>query len=390
MTERLYYSDSFLTTFDAQVTEAAEGGLRIYLDRTAFYPTSGGQPNDGGTLGGAAVLDVVDEGERIAHVVGSPLTSGIDVRGAVDWVRRWDHMQQHTGQHLLSAVFQEVLGMATVSFHLGREISTIDLAAAALSAAQMEAVELAANERVWEDRPVAVSYEDAAEANRDLRKASDREGVLRIVSIVGLDRSACGGTHVRSTGGIGAIQIRGLDKIRGNVRVEFVCGRRATVCARRDLDRLTEIARMFSSPAEETPSLVRITLDRLSEAEKARKKLASELASFEGRQLHSATAPSADGVKRVVRRISKGAIDDAVRILAQSFANEGKAVMLVLIEDSPAILMAASKDSGINAGEMLKALLAANGGRGGGNAQVAQGTVPNREALEKVAASMGW
>lgn len=387
MTERLYYNDSFLTSFDAQVVEAADGGLRVYLDRTAFYPTSGGQPFDLGTLGGVAVTGVVDEDRRIAHLLAAPLAEGLTVAGEVNWARRHDHMQQHTGQHLLSAVLQESLGFPTLSFHLGKESSTIDVGSPSLSAAQVSAAERRANEVVWENRPVTVSYEDAAEV-KDLRKASEREGTLRIVSIAELDRSACGGTHVPSTGAIGAIQIRRLDKIRGNVRIEFVCGRRAMTAARRDYEALSEIARGFSAPLEEAGALVKSQMERLAESEKARKKLAMDVAGYEGRQLFASTQPGEGGMRRLVRRIAKGAIDDDLRVTAQAFAGAGKAAFLVLIEEPAAVLLAASKDSGVNSGELLKALLAANGGRGGGNAQIAQGTLPSREALEKLAASI--
>ncbi|MDX1983161.1 MAG: alanyl-tRNA editing protein [Bryobacteraceae bacterium] len=383
MTERLYYNDSSLLTFDAQVLEVAEDGRRVYLDRTAFYPTSGGQPFDTGTLGGVAVTDVVDEESRVAHLLAGPLSAGMSVAGKVDWPRRQDHMQQHTGQHLLSAVLHDLCGCATLSFHLGNESCTIDIAAPSLTAEQIAATERRVNELIRECRPVTVSYEDADEA-AGLRKASRREGTLRIVSIEGIDRSACGGTHVSSTGAIGCLQIRRLDKIRGNLRIEFLCGRRATERARRDFDALSAIARAFSAPVDDTPALVKAQMERLQEAEKSRKKLAAEVAGYEGRRLFEETAASADGVRRVLRRAARGAADDELRILAQAFTAGGKAVFLALFEDPPAILLAASRDSGVNAGEVLKATLAANGGRGGGNAQLAQGTVASRPALEAV------
>ncbi len=385
MTERLYYGDSFLTKFEARVVAA--DGPRVYLDRTAFYPSSGGQPFDTGTLGGVPVIEVVDEESRIAHVLTRPLPEGIAVAGVVDWPRRHDHMQQHTGQHLLSAVLDETFGFATVSFHLGAETSTIELATPSITADQVTAGEQRANEVVWENRPVSVSYEDSAAAV-NLRKASDRAGTLRIVSIGGLDRSACGGTHVAATGAIGAIQIRRLEKIRGNVRLEFVCGRRAMTAARRDYDALSEAARLFSAPIEQVPALVKAQTERMTAAEKARKKLAMEVAGYEGRQLHASTGPGVDGLRRAVRRIAKGAIDDDLRVTAQAFTGAGKAVFVALIEEAPSVLLAASADSGVNAGEILKSLLAANGGRGGGNPGLAQGTLPSREALDKLAASL--
>ena len=217
-TQRLYYNDSYLTRFEAQILEVkpAGPGFHVYLDRTAFYPTSGGQPNDVGGIASTAVLDVVDEGDRIAHVADSEVPPG-PASCQIDWARRFDHMQQHTGQHLLSAVFVELLGCPTVSFHLGSETSTIDLAAPEITATQIEAAETRANALGFENRPVAVRFYSPEEAvSIGLRKPSDRTDETRVIEIEGIDRSACGGTHVRATGEIGPILIRRLDRVRQN------------------------------------------------------------------------------------------------------------------------------------------------------------------------------
>jgi alanyl-tRNA synthetase len=211
MTERLYYTDSYLRDFTARITGHADDGRTVYLDRTAFYPTSGGQPFDTGSIAGVAVLDVVDEDERIAHKLAGVVQAGaveaspVDaatVACAVDWRRRFDHMQQHTGQHLLSAVFEELFHLKTVSFHLGAESATIDIEGGGVEARTILQAERRANQVVFENRPVVVEFQNAADA-QGLRKPSDRDGTLRIVSIDGLDRSACGGTHVRATGETG-------------------------------------------------------------------------------------------------------------------------------------------------------------------------------------------
>ncbi|MEO8663065.1 MAG: DHHA1 domain-containing protein [Bryobacteraceae bacterium] len=386
MTERLYYTQSYLTNFEGQIQETADEGRRAYLDRTAFYPSSGGQPFDRGTLNGVAIVDVVDEGERIAHLLDEPVTTG-SAAGVIDWTRRFDHMQQHTGQHLLSAVFAELWQAATVSFHMGAESSTIDLAVGALTGAQIDAVVRRANEIVFENRPVSVVFEHASETE-GLRKASERDGELRIVSIDGLDRSACGGTHVRATGEIGPVFIRKLDKVRGNVRVEFLCGARAVRRAQADYEALAKIARVFSSPLDETPALVAAQVEKLQESEKLRRKATAELATLQGRELYDNTVPNARGVRRAVRRIAKGTIDEELRLFAQGFTARPDAVFVALIEEPPTVLLAASKGGAVNAGEVLKPLLAAVGGRGGGSPQMAQGGVPSREALDGVAAAL--
>ncbi len=381
MTERIYYNDCYAREFQARVVEVSDDGRRVYLDRTAFYPSSGGQPFDLGELGGARVVEVVDEDSRVAHVLDSPVSVG-EIAGQVDWARRFDHMQQHTGQHLLSAVFEELFGRGTVSFHMGAVTSTIDVSAASLDAKQVERVEERCAEIVGEARPVLITFEDAA-ADLGLRKASERTGTLRIVAITGLDRSACGGTHVRSTAEIGAVQIRKLEKIRGTMRVEFVCGMRALRAARTDFRLLSEISRTLSTPFEEVPGLVAAQIEKAKGLERTCTRLATELAKREGTELHAATTPGDDGIRRVMQ---EGAIDDAVRARAQAFVAGGKAVFLAVSQDPAAVLLAASADSGVHAGNRVKEAVSAAGGRGGGNQTLGQGSVPAAALKDVVAA----
>ncbi|MCL4853498.1 MAG: hypothetical protein KJZ78_19255, partial [Bryobacteraceae bacterium] len=213
---------------------------------------------------------------------------------------------------------------------------------------------------------------------------SERQGKLRIVTIEGLDRSACGGTHVHSTGEIGVVLIRRLDKMRGNLRIEFLCGMRAVRRARLDYEALLEISRLLSASLDETPSLVAVQLRRLNESEKARNKLSIELARIEGAALNEATEPGPDGVRRASRTIARGPIDDDLRALAQGFTSRNKAVFAAFVEEPPSLLVAVSPATGMHAGNLLKSLLAGAGGRGGGNAQLAQGSVSSREALERI------
>ena len=385
MTERLYYSDSYLTEFRASVVECAAGGNKLYLDRTAFYPTSGGQLFDTGSISGVAVLEVMDEGERVAHILDAPVAAD-EVECRVNWPRRFDHMQQHSGQHLLSAVFHKLFGIATLSVHFGEESSTIDVQASSLSAAQIRAAERRANEAVWENRPVTVSFAENSD-ELGLRKASERAGLLRIVSIEGLDRSACGGTHVRATGEIGPVLIRKLDKIRGVARVEFLCGLRALGRARADFDALSGIAQSLSAPLDETPALVSAQMESLKSADKERRRLENELGAAIGRELYDATPPDAQGIRRVVKRLESGAVSgpslDQLRAIAQGFCARPRAVFVGAVEEPPAILMATSPDSGLDAGKLIKAALTEVGGKGGGAPRIAQGSVPSKEALER-------
>jgi alanyl-tRNA synthetase len=385
MTSRLYYTDAYATAFDGRITEVSADRQRVYLDQTAFYPTSGGQPYDLGSLGGAQVADVVDEDERIAHVLAAPLSGhaiGDSVRGEVDWQRRFDHMQQHTGQHLLSAVFATLFGYETASVHFGADRSSLDLDVGAIDAAQLGEAERRANEIVFENRPVSVSFEDASTAT-GLRKPPPREGTLRIVTIADLDRSACGGTHVRATGEIGAITLRATERIRKQMRVEFLCGARVVRQARADFEALSAIALSVKASIAEAPALVAAQSAELRDTMAARKRLEGELAVHQARALYEMTAPTPGGVRVAVLRRDGGSLED-VRPLAQAFASLAKTVFVAAVLTPPTVLVAAADDAGADAGRLLKSALAGVAGRGGGSPRLAQGTVPNADALEGV------
>jgi alanyl-tRNA synthetase len=385
VTERLYYTDAYLRDFEAAVVGLADEGRRVYLDRTAFYPTSGGQPFDTGHLGGIEVSDVVDEGDRIAHLVRSPLPAG-PITGQINWARRFDHMQQHTGQHLLSAVLAEMFDYPTVAVHFGRESSTVDLEVAALSADQQAAAEQRCNEIIFQNRPVYVRFEGSEEAV-ELRKPSQRSGTLRIISIRDLDRSACGGTHVRATGEIGAILIRKAERARKGVRVEFVCGGRAVRSARADFATLSRLAGDLSSSAEDLPRLIQAQRQELKEANHARREIQEMLDFCRARELYTSVAADPTGIRRVVVR-DTGEPLDVMRGLAQAFASMPLGIFVGAVESPPAVVLAASPDTGVDAAGVLKGLLDTVGGRGGGSATLAQGILPGRAQLDTVIASM--
>lgn len=385
-THRLYYIDAYRATFSSAVAGRDEIGTRVYLDETAFYPTSGGQPHDLGTLAGVQIREVIDEGDRIAHVLESPLPASLtQVEGAIDWARRFDHMQQHTGQHLLSAVFEDLFGFPTVSVHFGPDYSTLDLDTDVLSRTQMLEAEARANAIVGQARPVTVTFEDASTAT-GLRKASERDGTLRIVTIEGVDRSACGGTHVRTTAEIGAILLRSSEKVRKTTRVEFVCGARAIARARRDFESLTGIAASLSASADDVASIVAGQAERVKDSESARKKLEKELASYRVRDRYDAATPDALGVRTLVVR--DAATMDDVRAMAQAAFALPKVVVIGALADPPSVLVASSEDSGVDAGKLLKERLAAVGGRGGGSPRLAQGSVPAADAVDSLVSSL--
>ena len=385
MTERLYYTDAYLASFSAAVSEHADAGRRVYLDRSAFYPTSGGQLHDLGTINGIPVLDVVDEGERVAHLLASPL-GATSVQGLVRWPRRFDHMQQHTGQHLLSAIFIELLNAETVSVHFGADSSTLDLDVGEISPGETGDVQDRANAVAAENRPVTVTFEDAA-ATTGLRKPSERAGVLRLVTISELDKSACGGTHVRSTAEIGSILIRRVERVKKCVRVDFLCGLRAARRARADYLALSHIASGFSAALDDAPGLVDRQRQELREAHASRDAILQELAAFQARDRVAAIAPDASGRRVVVERIASGSLE-TLRPLATAVAAHAGAIFIGAADEPPSILLATSPSSGMDAGAVLKQVLTASGGRGGGSPRLAQGSLPGREALATALTSL--
>src|SRR5262245_23658630 len=287
MTERLYYLDPYLREFDARVVERTthEGKSALILDRTAFYPTSGGQPYDVGTLSNVKVTDVVDtEDGRVLHVV-DRLPDGEAVKGVIDWARRFDHMQQHTGQHVLSAAFDRLLGARTESFHLGADYSTIDLARD-LGAADVARAEAEANRVVWEDRPVAIRFASAEEAaTYGLRKESKRGGTLRLIDVQDFDLSACGGTHVARTGAIGVIAVSATERFKGGLRVTFLCGGRALTGFRALRDTVAASVRALSVLPAELPVAIERLQGEQKELRYQIKNLRDQLAIYQADQL---------------------------------------------------------------------------------------------------------
>jgi alanyl-tRNA synthetase len=377
MTERLYYDDATLITFEARVVEGrnTEGGPAVRLDRTAFYPTSGGQPYDTGSLGGIPVRDVWDdESGTVWHLLDAmPATD--NVSGAIDWSRRFDHMQQHTGQHLLSAAFVEVFGANTIGFHLGAESSTIDLDIPNLSWEAAFRVEDEVNRVVWENRAVTIHSVTRDElGDIPLRKPPQVTGTIRIIWVEGYDASACGGTHVRNTGEIGLIKITGIERYKGGVRVAFLCGERAL----RDYRRVLHIVRETSSDLSVGQDALRETVARIQEEAKtvrrALNKALCELMKFEAERLWAAT-PEVDGVRRIVDHWTDRTFADARAIASQLREQPHTLLLLAVTEENGTCLVCARSDdlSHINAGTILREVATALGGRGGGSPAIAQG-----------------
>jgi alanyl-tRNA synthetase len=375
VTERLYYTDPCLVEFDARVLESsfgADGRGSIVLDRTAFYPTSGGQPHDTGTLGDARVVDVIDRDDgTIVHCVEGGFPAG-PVHGCIDWCRRFEHMQQHTGQHVLSAAFDRLLGVRTVSFHLGSSSSTIDLDRE-ISAQDIARAESEANRIVWENRPVTIRFVDSSEAAKlPLRKEPVREGPLRLIEVEGFDVSACGGTHVARTGAIGIIAMGAAERLRGGTRVEFFCGVRALRDYRSIRTTVTESARLLSIMPAELPAAIERLQAECRDARRTSKDLRTALAAFEAEAL-AASAERHGGLSLVARAMD-GWDAHGLKLLASQIAGRPGFVVVLISSPAPSAIVVA-RSAGLNADSaaILKALTMRFGGKGGGRPELAQG-----------------
>ena len=375
MTERLYYTDPYLQVFQAEILAieiTPDGRQGAILDRTAFYPTSGGQPYDLGTLGSARVTDVVDRDDgTILHVFEGELACG-RIEARIDWTRRFDHMQQHTGQHVLSAAFDRVGQARTESFHLGASSATIDLAKE-LPPEEIRRAEAEANRVVWEDRPVTIRFVSAEEAIAlPLRKEPVRAGELRLIDVEGFDLSACGGTHVRRTGAIGIIAIGSWERFRGGTRVEFRCGGRALHAYHHLRDIMGEATRLLSVlPAEVAPGIERLQAEA-REIKRENKGLQARLASFEADALTTKAEP-VRGVSVVVAQLD-GWDANGLKSIASHIATRPKhAAVLIGMPVPAAVVAARAADVSLDCGAIVKQLAARFGGKGGGRPELSQG-----------------
>jgi len=393
MTDRLYYRDSFLYDFDAEVAEVPQlKRAAIILDRTAFYPTSGGQIFDTGTitLGDTTlrVSEVADtEDGRVVHYLDAPLKDvkpGSRIHGQIDATRRRDHMQQHSGQHVLSAAFIRLYDMHTVSFHMADDYCSIDLDTPGLTKEQIEAAERLANEIILENRAVDIRFVNREEAAQlGLRKVpvADRDE-LRIIDIRDVDISACGGTHVNQTGQIGCILLRKAERVRQGWRVEFVAGQRAVATARRDYTTLTEAAALFSAHIYDVPQQAAKSLEEIRMLRKQREQSQEDLAAAQAAAILAETSES--NARKIVVRTFSDRDMNSLKLLAQKLTRLAPNAIALLATNSPqpSLVFAQSTGQPFDMSALLKQAISKLGGRGGGSKDMAQGGVPTPDSLE--------
>jgi alanyl-tRNA synthetase len=393
MTERLYYQDSFLYDFEAEVREVQDTPKpALILDRTAFYPASGGQVFDTGLISTEneqiKITEVADaEDGRVIHYLEAfprEIKPGSKVRGQIDAKRRRDHMQQHTGQHVLSAAFVRLYNMHTVSFHMADEYCSIDLDTPTLSKEQVEAAERLANEIILENRAVAIRFVTREEAGKlGLRKLPPAErDELRLIDIQEFDLSACGGTHVNQTGQIGCILLRKIEKVRQGWRVEFVAGQRAVATARRDFSTLTDAAALFSGHIYEVPEHVKKSLNEIKSLRKQREQSLEELAEAQASVLLAETREE-NGRRTVIRTFADREMN-FLKLLAQKLTRLGTNVVALLGTTSPqpSLVFAQSAGQPNDVGALMKETVAKFGGRGGGSKDMAQAGLRTADSVQ--------
>jgi alanyl-tRNA synthetase len=385
MTERLYYLDPYLKEFTARVVRKTDKG--VVLDRTAFFPTGGGQPCDLGTLNGVEVTDVQEDGNDVIHAVASTLEG--EVRGVIDWDRRRDHMQQHHGQHLLSEAFVRVSKAQTSSFHLGRQGCSIDLDQI-VAPVDIERAETLANMVIYENRPVQIGFFGPEEAkNLPMRKPPPAEERIRIVTVNEYDCQACCGTHPRTTGEVGVVCVTGVERQKASTRVYFLCGYRALTEARENARVIKSLGQKLSAGREDLEKTVdRIQADFTEtrrQLHAAEKKLAEQI----GRDL------AARG--RVVMEVFDGKGIEYLRAVATAVAQvPGKVAILGGTGETTSVVVSRSADLAIDLRPLFKDILAPIQGKGGGAAHFVQGGGPGADvraalkvAEEKILANLG-
>ncbi len=383
---RLYYTDAYLTQFEARVLEQFPVGeyWGVVLDRSAFYPTSGGQPHDTGWLNGAPVIDVFERetDKAVVHVLSRPL-EGERVQGQVNWERRFDFMQQHTGQHILSHVCEALLDADTVGFHLTESTLTIDITHAPLTWEEWQAVEERANAIVFADQPVEAQFMTAAEVNAlPLRKQPTVAGPIRIVRTAGLDYSPCGGTHCRTTGSVGLILIRKAERRGAETRLDFVCGQRALADAHRKNRLVNELAASLSVGEVEVAAAVARLQEEVKSTARQLKQAENRLLDFEVEQL--LRQAETIGEIRLVRATLSHDNPMWAKYLAVRLAERPKCVALIgfVQDNSVQLTFSRSGDMPVDMRPLVKEACRIVGGGGGGQPNMAQGGGSRPDQLE--------
>lgn len=384
-TKRLYSDDPYRVEFEARIVEKGmrEKKPAVILDQTCFYPESGGQPHDRGWIDGIEVVGVFEEDSRIVHLLEKDIQAE-SIKGKIDWETRFNHMQQHSGQHILSQCFHEFLEAGTLAFHLGQDVSTLEMDLRKISDEDIERVESRANEIIYQDREVKIhSLPEDKVGSLPLRRPPKKKGLIRVVEISDFDYSACGGTHVRRTGEVGLIKILRWERIRDNLRFEFVCGRRAFQDYLMKNRILRELSNRLTVHEKDVPSSVERLFADLKSQKGAMKKIREKIARYEAQEI----IEGAEG--KILRRIFAEKTHEEVRFLALNIIRKGDFVVLFGLkgEERGHLILACSENLNIDMRELVPLVSPLINGKGGGNPSLVELVGENIEnmaqALEK-------
>jgi alanyl-tRNA synthetase len=386
-TRRLYFEDAYQKDFEAALVDHFhhQGKPAVLLDQTCFYPESGGQPSDRGTMDGVNVIHVLEDGEKIIHLLEGDLTEP-RIKGTIDWTRRFDHMQQHSGQHILSQCFVELLDGETLSFHLGEGASTLEIGLRQISETDAERVEKRANEIVSEDREIKTFFVPADKISTiPLRRPPKKEGRIRVVEVSGFDYSACGGTHCRRTGEIGLIKINRWDRIRGNIRFEFLCGHRAFEDYGSKNRTVVAISSKLSVQERDISPSVEKMLQEIRQAKKKMRKLQEQLAVLEAREL----VQKATG--RIIKQVWTEKSSEEGKLLALNIIRAGDFAVLFGIRgaENDRLILASSETLPLDMRELIPLVFSRVGGKGGGSSSLVEIVTEKGADLNAVLSSLG-
>jgi alanyl-tRNA synthetase len=378
-TKKLYFEDAYLAEFDARVVGRTEieGKPAVILDQTVFYPEAGGQSCDRGTINGIAVLQVVEDGEAIVHVLERAIEADT-VHGRIDWPRRFDRMQQHSGQHILSQAFYEVVKGMTLSFHIGDEVSTLEIEVPKISDPDLDRVEARANAVLFEDREIKTYFvpEDRI-GTVPLRKPPKKEGLIRVVEVSGFDYSACGGTHCRRAGEIGLIKVTKTDRIRNNLRFEFVCGERALRDYQEKNRTVRQAAAFFSVADRDVATTVGKSLTEIKALKKKARKLEERIASYEAREIiHGAQG-------KIIQAVFEDKSPEEARFLAVQIIHNAERIVLFGAhgETQSHLILAAADGLGLDVRTLIPVVSAVVQVRGGGSPSLVELVTTEKDKL---------
>lgn len=372
LNNRLYCKNPYLTEFKAKILEKLiiNGQYAIVLDNTAFYPTSGGQPNDLGYIQNVPIVDVIEDNEKVIHILKENIEEkyGDIVVGKINWKRRFDHMQQHTGQHLLSAILMNHWQKETLSFHMGRDICTLDIPFVSLDEGKVSFLEVIANQVIYENRPIRhyFTQNNSENSTEKLRKLGKKHKELRIIEIEKLDRTACGGTHCQHTGEIGMIKITGWENRKDKIRISFICGKRALADYHKKHFIIKSLSNFFTTGIDQLEEKIIKLSKENKELAKKSNLLEKKLITYEVEKLKQNIITDKNGFSIISKIYLEKNIQQLKQIAIILIKETGCLVIIGANKPEPVLCLACPQEYDTNLVELMKEITKEYGGKGGG------------------------